>query len=216
MRLRFMSFVEDCRRLGPPENIHQTGLLTAYIVLGEPFSIIKAGLPAIEEIDAAQQERRQARVSEDVPCFRVVELDNFICEQLSGESQIAFQHGSAVSWHPKANDPERSDIETLVRFFEMLMSDDRETALLPRIASFLSTILVEGQFSPIVDIRLGSVLRAFKRLNCNQKLRDCIDHVLQTGHALLLWYVSDDDGETEPRLIAHTVDHWMVPRPMPS
>jgi hypothetical protein len=210
-----MSVVKDSGPLGPAPDTHQVGLLSAYVVNGVPFMMIRAGKSKEGEITAVQKARAEYGVGPDVLCFRVPELDNFIAESLDDECPGLLSDGEAVLFRPEKPFESKSIIENLHLFFDELTSSEMETVLLPQIATPLANFLNDGidwSAASEDDKANWERIRSLRdTLDCTKQLLDCVDYVREIGYPMLLWHFPEHDWTSGRRLIAHKVEHWIVP-----
>ena len=210
-----MSFVKGCGPLGHAPDLHQVGLLTAHVVYGAPFMMIRSGKSADDEITVVQEARAAYAVGPDVLCFRAPELDNFIADSLDDDCPSLFAEGEAVMFRPEKTIETKSILENLGLFFDELTSCDRETVLLPQIATPLADFLNDRiDWSAACEDDKANWERITKlrdAMDCNEQLLDCAAHVRDIGYPVLLWHFPEHDWDSGARLIAHKVEHWIVP-----
>jgi hypothetical protein len=189
--------------------------MTAFVVYGAPFMMIRSGRSQDDEIEAVQEVRAALAIGPEVLCFHAPELDGFIAESLDDEALSQFAEGKAVLFRPQRAIGTKSILENLWTFFDELTSGDNETVLLSQLATPLAEFLNDridwsaaGEDDKASWDRLKTLRDA---MDCTDQLLDCAVHVRDIGYPLLLWHFPEHDWVSGARLIAHKIEHWIVP-----
>ena len=200
------------RACDPAPDVFQIGFLSALFACRVTILIIRDGLGKAEEELETAKARVIAGFDGRPLCVRIVIRDPFVIELLDPNSARLFRDGRAVPWPSRfAGSTTTTSDQQLATFLEELTSGDCEAALTPEIADHLGALA-----TPIDPSRKTIALDEqrlrikFEKLAYGRDLLRCARLASSRRRPLFVWLDPDSVGSGAPRLIAQSVDHWLV------
>jgi hypothetical protein len=199
------------RACDPAPDVFQIGFLSALFACRVTILIIRDGLRKAEEELETAKARVMAGFSGRRLCVRIVVQDPFVMELLDPNSARLFRDGRAVPWPSWVGGSPPALGDPVATFLEELASGDCEAALTPEIADRLRALA-----TPIDPLRKTIALDEqrwrikLKKLAYGSDLLRCAKHVSCRRRPLFVWLDPDSLDSGAPRLIAQSVDHWLV------
>ena len=199
------------RACDPAPDVFQIGFLSALFACRVTILIIRDGLGKAEEELETAKARVIAGFDGRPLCVRIVIRDPFVIELLDPNSARLFRHGRAVPWPSWVAGSPPALGEPVATFLEELTSGDCEAALTAEIADRLRALAM-----PIDPSRRTIALDEqrwrikFKKLAYGRELLRCARHASSRRRPLFVWLDPDSVDSGAPRLIAQSVDHWLV------
>jgi hypothetical protein len=199
------------RACDPAPDVFQIGFLSALFACRVTILIIRDGLRKAEEELETAKARVMAGFGRRPFCVRIVVQDPFVIELLDPNSARLFRHGRAVPWPSWVAGSPPALGEPVATFLEELTSGDCEAALTPEIADRLRALA-----TPIDPSRKTIALDEqrwrikLRKLAYGRDLLRCGRYVSLRRRPLFVWLDPGTADSDAPRLIAQSVDHWLV------